>query len=498
MAKVTLEITDQVNCRFVGLDPKTRRKVMEKMEFFLPYARYTTPYKLGRWDGMVKFFDVGGRTYINLLPQVLPIIVEAGYEVSVCDQRENWSHIQLPNITPEYFADQGKVWPKGHPVEGQPVILRDYQVEAANRYFANPHSLQEISTGAGKTLLTAALAAIAEQYGRTITIVPSTSLVEQTLEDFENLGLDVGAYYGNKKDTDKTHIICTWQSLNVLEKKGKGQEAKPLEDFLEGVVAVICDEVHGAKADALKKMLSGTMGNIPLRWGMTGTIPKEDWNVYSILSVLGPVVGTIKASTLQANDVLAKCDIVVAQLMDDKEYPDYQKEVKFLTSDERRLTWMAELSMGITNADGNTLVLVNKIESGKVLQDIFETKFKKKVRFIYGNTKSTDRKEGYDSVKYSDDEIVIATYGVAAVGINMPRLFNVVMLEPGKSFVRTIQTIGRGLRKAHDKDDVVIYDVTSNCKYSKRHLTERKKFYKDAEYPFKVKKIDYLNGGKLV
>ena len=70
-------------------------------------------------------------------------------------------------------------------------------------------------------------------------------------------------------------------------------------------------------------------------------------------------------------------------------------------------------------------------------------------------------------------------------------LFNLVLLEPGKSFVRVIQSIGRGVRMAEDKDFVQIWDVTSRCKFSKRHLTERKKYYKEASYPFTIDKITY-------
>jgi superfamily II DNA or RNA helicase len=85
----------------------------------------------------------------------------------------------------------------------------------------------------------------------------------------------------------------------------------------------------------------------------------------------------------------------------------------------------------------------------------------------------------------------VATYGVAAVGINIPRIFNLVLIEPGKSFVRVIQSIGRGIRKAEDKDFVQIWDVTSTCKFAKRHITTRKKFYNEANYPFVVEKVDW-------
>jgi superfamily II DNA or RNA helicase len=86
----------------------------------------------------------------------------------------------------------------------------------------------------------------------------------------------------------------------------------------------------------------------------------------------------------------------------------------------------------------------------------------------------------------------VATFGVAAVGINIPRIFNLVLLEPGKSFVRVIQSIGRGIRKADDKDFVQIWDITAATKYAKRHLTERKRFYKEAKYPFNIEKVKYI------
>jgi len=111
--------------------------------------------------------------------------------------------------------------------------------------------------------------------------------------------------------------------------------------------------------------------------------------------------------------------------------------------------------------------------------------------FISGATKATDRKEQYDEVAEATDKIIVATYGVAAVGINIPRIFNLVLVEPGKSFVRVIQSIGRGIRKAQDKDYVQIWDVTSTCRFAKRHLAKRKTYYRDAKYPFTLEKLEW-------
>jgi superfamily II DNA or RNA helicase len=135
---------------------------------------------------------------------------------------------------------------------------------------------------------------------------------------------------------------------------------------------------------------------------------------------------------------------------------------------------------------GNTLVLINRIDTGnKLIERIPEAVF------VSGGMKLDDRKEEYDEIKTSDGKIIVATYGVAAVGINIPRIFNLVLVEPGKSFVRVIQSIGRGIRKAEDKDHVQIWDITSTCKFAKRHLTKRKQFYKEANYPFTQEKLEW-------
>ena len=344
------------------------------------------------------------------------------------------------------------------------------------------------------TITTATMAKICEKYGRTIVIVPNKSLVEQTEEDFINCQLDVGVYYGDRKNLNKTHTICTWQSLHILDKKSKDDsELLSLAEFLDGVSTVIVDEVHMAKAEVLKKILTQNLCNTPIRWGLTGTVPKEEIAFQTIRSSLGDVVHQVKASDLQELGVLSSCHVNILQTAEWKEFGSYAEELKYLVTNLDRVKFVSDMISAIAE-DGNTLVLVDRIECGKALQTMLSSQEsllsgKPDVPFISGAVKTKDRKEEYDEVKTSDNKIMIATYGVAAVGINVPRIFNLVMFEPGKSFVRVIQSIGRGVRKAKDKDHVNIYDITASTKYSKRHLTERKRFYKDANYPFTIKKI---------
>jgi superfamily II DNA or RNA helicase len=247
------------------------------------------------------------------------------------------------------------------------------------------------------------------------------------------------------------------------------------------------DEVHMAKADALKSLLTGVMSRIPIRWGLTGTVPKEQFEFQSLHVSIGPVISRLAASELQEMGHLSNCHVNIVQLQDHVEYSNYQSELKYLLEESGRLDAMASVIARV-NETGNTLVLVDRVAAGQELVK----RLGDRAVFVSGATKAKDRKEEYDEVADVNDKIIVATYGVAAVGINIPRIFNLVLVEPGKSFVRVIQSIGRGIRKAEDKDFVQIWDLTSTCKFAKRHLTKRKQFYKEAKYPFTQEKLEWM------
>jgi len=484
MANVTLLIKDEVNVKIEGLDLHERKELTNKFKYEIPGARYMPAVRLGRWDGKVGFFQLGGSTYINLLPDIIPYLESQGYGIDIEDLREYQTQFTFEKVQEDSYADY--VWPSKHPQAGKPIMLRDYQVEIINKFLENPQCIQEVATGAGKTLITAVLSHRCEQHGRTIVIVPNKSLVTQTEADYINMGLDVGVYFGDRKEFGRTHTICTWQSLNILLKGSRNREVDiTIGEFLQDVACVMVDEVHMAKADALKTLLTGVMAHIPIRWGLTGTVPKEEYEFVSLRCSLGDVLGRLSASELQEQGVLANCHVNVLQLVDHVEYKSYQDELRYLLETEGRLDYIAQLVETIRTS-GNTLLLVDRIAPGQALVE----KIKDAV-FVSGGTKADDRKEQYDEVATSEDKVIVATYGVAAVGINIPRIFNLVLLEPGKSFVRVIQSIGRGIRKAEDKDFVQIWDITSTCKFAKRHLTKRKQFYKEANYPFVVEKTEW-------
>ncbi len=625
--QLRLTIDSEVTCKFDGLDAVTRKELAAKFKYQIPGAKYMPLVKLGRWDGCKDFFTIGGFTYLNILPEVLEYLEERKHidlsSIELIDKRSH-SSFDFKLIDENYL--QKYVWGEDHNNAGNPITLRDYQVSAINDFTQNTQSVQILATGAGKTIISATLAEMVDQYGRSMIIVPSKDLVKQTERYYKYLSLDVGIFYGMEKNITNRHLICTWQSLNSAVKNNP----ETIETVLDGMTCLMVDECfspdtkvltpngnvpiaslksgdsvinfnclsgmykvdtvvkvhvnlrkteqeqmlklvfengegieeeikvtenhefllqngnwikakdltsdhllknihspslfslrrlklkthikktlevynlhiknnhnyiidggyvvkncHTAKATVLLDLLTKTFGKIPIRWGFTGTIPKDKFASESIRCSIGEVVGSIAASELQDKNVLSNCHIHVKQLIDYREHKTWPVEIEYLIENKQRLTYIASMIANIASS-GNTLVLVDRIGAGTLLSSLIENSV-----FLNGDTKSSVRKEHYDEVAERDDKILICTYGIAAVGIDIPDIYNLVLLEPGKSFVRVIQSIGRGLRRGKVKDFVDIYDITSTCKFAKKQLTERKKYYKEANYPFDIQKIDW-------
>lgn len=481
MAKICKIIfKDEVNAKVTGLDPRVAGLCDKETSYQVPHAFHTPAYKLGRWDGKTHFFKKqNGNTFISMLERIVPIIVNNGYQIEFEDFRQSVTPPQPINV--DIFADYQ--WPEGHPIEGEPIMLREDQAESVNIFLKSRYGLMCLPTSYGKTITTAAVSKAMESIGRTITIVPSTSLVEQTMEDFTAVGLDVGGIHGDRKEYGHYHTVTTWQSLQSIFKDKK---TEIIDVILKDLSLVIVDECHQAKdSSKLKDMLTSYFSRVPYRLGLTGTVPKEDYESQSIVCSLGPLIRHVPVSKMQEMGFIAKCEVHNIITQESYSSKDYASEAALLSKDPKRLDFIAEGVEEIRKT-GNTLVLVNSIEAGKMLQKRIPGS-----TFVYGQTKQKDRSATYKGVNTQEDTVVIATFQVAAVGINIPRIFNLVTIESGKSFIRVIQSIGRAIRVAKDKNFARIFDISSTCKYSKKHLRERTKYYDEMEYPHTSYSGDY-------
>jgi superfamily II DNA or RNA helicase len=495
-ATVRIRILDEVYVAFVGLHPSDLTYFYNEHAVFAPNYFFNPRFKIGQWDGKIRFFEKTGRTFLYLLEDILPKLIAMGYKIAVEDLRQ--TAIKTPTlVTPDTFSHIM------HPLTGKPIELRDYQVESVNNLLTEGFGIIKAATGAGKTLITAALVKAWGDVGhRTITIVPDGTLIQQTKAMFKHCELDTGEYSGDEKSLDHQHVVSTWQAL----KNNPG--------IINSFQVVIVDECHGTKGPVLRELIIDYAANIPHRYGVTGTLPPEPSDALTVITALGPVRYDITARQLIDAGVLAELHIDVIQLEEDLTeqynhfcgevnvgikptyvqfkdgyFPDFAAEKAFLQRCKNRVSWIADYLISTQDTvKSNTLVLVDSIPLGKELAEIIPGSI-----FVNGKDvkKIADRKKIYDMFKTHDNLVVIATVHIAGTGLDIPRVFNLVLVDVGKSFIRVVQGIGRGLRKADDKDSVSIVDIAGDLKYSKKHLAARIKIYKEAGYPYTKHKINY-------
>lgn len=492
-----IRLLDEVYVVLVGLKDEHINHFCER--FAIPATGYMfqPKYKLGQWDGKIRYFQKTGRTYLYLLDEILPQLKRFGYKLTLEDLRV------VPDEAPQHVTTQ-EFAHVTHMVWKKPIILREDQVEAVNKLLDAGNGICLAGTGAGKTLMTAALVSAYDKIGvKSLTIVPDQGLIRQTKAEFINCQLDTGEYSGTEKSLDHKHVVSTWQAL------------KNNPHIVEQFQLVIVDECHGLKGNVLTKIICDHASKIPYRYGFTGTLPKEASDQMSVVVAVGPVRHTMPARTLIDAGVLADIDIDVFQLEEDLKsqydqfveetkgfgnpptykqfkdsyFGDYAAEKGYLHKNDARTEWIADMIIAAQQSNrGNIMCFVDSIPFGRKLCELIPGAL-----FVNGVDvkKASEREKLYDVFNQRDDVIMIATVHIAGTGLNIPRIFQLFLLDIGKSYIRVIQSIGRGLRKAHDKDAIRVVDVCSDLKYSKKHLKQRTNYYDEAQYPYKKRKILY-------
>lgn len=473
--KCYITIEDEVTAVIGGLHSSDAEKLHDTYSIFAPNYFFHPKYKLGSWDGKIRYFHKTGKTFVYLLAEIIPKLIKWGYKPVIEDYRKG-PYVNAELTTADHFAHCPD--PKD---PTKPFTARYYQVDAVNELIACGGGLVVAATSAGKTTICGLLV---DAYGqcllKTLTIVPDTTLVMQTVAMYEHLQLDVGEFTGKNKDLEHEHIVGTWQTI------------KNYPHIMGMFQVVIVDEVHKAKSKVLNELINIHGKNIPYRFGMTGTLPKDPADALTIQIAFGDIKYEIPAEGLIEEGYLSALDIQILQLVENHPegyFPDYASERSYLVTRSERLAWIADKMLTASQQEfGNVMCLVSSVAIGKKLAKLIPNAI-----FLYGKDDAADRKKVYDLFENNNNLIVIATVHIAGTGLSIDRIFNLFLIDIGKSFTRVIQAIGRGLRKGVDKWYVNVFDICSTLKYSNMHKNERVKYYKEAKYPYTRKKIMYRN-----
>lgn len=353
-------------------------------------------------------------------------------------------------------------------VLGNKQFVYDMEVDSKTHLYQTTNGMVHHNT-----LLTSAIVKYANNLNmRTITIVPSSSLLKQTHDYIKQFDIPVGMCGAGKKD-EAQNIVATWQTL---------QNNK---SYIKDFECIIWDEVHGAKAYVAQQIMNEAKNSF-MRIGLTGTVPKDPLDKANLTAGFGPVVCDVKAHELQERNILSSININIFELEYEKEFInsfiDWHDETDFLQSNIMYQNFIKTLMSTLT---GNTLILMKNIEPAEELSKLLNC------TFISSKLHVDKRQDKFNEFVYGGNHIAIGTYSLLSTGIDIVHINNLILAPtPGKSFTKVIQSIGRGLRREEgEKEHVMVIDITSNLKFDKKHIKSRKDFYKEAKYPFEQDKI---------
>tara|TARA_B100000963_G_scaffold353266_1_gene367706 strand:- start:815 stop:2278 length:1464 start_codon:yes stop_codon:yes gene_type:complete len=483
MAHLSVQKKNEVYVKITTEEPHVHRELADYFSFEVPEAKFlkrNPRYKY--WDGTIHLYSPAtGELYHGLMNHLHDWADERQYQIY--HEKDEWYG--------DVYETNNFVSPRGVKLFMDKICNikpRDYQYKAVYEAIKTNRKLLLSPTGSGKSLM---IYSIVRYYAATakkiLIIVPTTSLVEQMVNDFIDYGWNADDFvhkiYGGKdKNTDKNIIISTWQSIYKFPKR-----------YFDDIDCVIGDEAHLFKSKSLTGIMT-KLHNAKYRFGFTGTLDGSKTHKWVLEGLFGSCDRVTKTDDLIKQGHLSRFRIKILLCQHaPQHFETYHDEIDYLVDHKGRNNLIKNL---VKDLDGNTLVLFNYIEKhGEPLYDLINSIVEedRKVFFVHGGTEVEDREEVRLITEQENNAIIVASYGTFSTGINIKRLHNIVFASPSKSRIRNLQSIGRVLRKGEGKDIATLYDIADNIggqNYTLKHLNERVTIYNEENFKYEVIKIN--------
>lgn len=236
-------------------------------------------------------------------------------------------------------------------------------------------------------------------------------------------------------------------------------------------ILTYADEAHHSSADSYKKIMNYFK---PRLWlGMTATPDKRDdnlegRNIYEIFN--HQIAYEIRLQDAMKEDLLCPFHyfgITDLEVIADagKSSEEKFENFKYLTSDERVLNVMKQAKFfGYSGERVKGLIFCSRIDEARELSAKFNEKGWRTL-VLSGSDSETVRAAAVERLAGDEAEDAldyIISVDIFSEGVDVPEINQVIMLRPTESPIIFIQQLGRGLRKAEDKEYVVVIDFIGN------------------------------------
>lgn len=462
-------------------EPSIAQELSDFFTFEVPNAKFSPQYRSKYWDGKIRLFSVKThQIYVGLLRHVIEFCKINDYPYTVSE-----IHTGIEEEPKLEFLDKLNL----------PFEAHEHQKIGFMHALHHKRAVIISPTASGKSLLIYSIIAwlLSHKKKRGLLIVPTISLVEQMYSDFKSYGLDVEKYcqkiYGGQdKEPTAPIVISTWQSIYELPKK-----------YFSKFDFVIGDEAHTFQAKSLTQIMTKLV-NCDYRIGTTGTLSDSKVHKLVLEGLFGPVRKVVSTKELMDKKLVADLEVKCLVLKHPEEVCkavkgfSYQDEIDYIVRSESRNNFIRNLAVDLT---GNTLILYTYVDKhGRVLFDLLNQKeYNRKVFFVCGETDVLDREQVRHITEQENNAIIVASYGTFSTGINIRNLHNIIFASPTKSRIRSLQSIGRGLRLGSNKDKAVLYDIADDLRYKTytnftlKHYEERMKMYSEEKFKINIHNV---------
>lgn len=509
MCKLTLKKLDESNGYLDSEDYGIVMDVYEAYSYYMDGYMWHPLFKNKRWDGKIRLVKLNNRSFpLGLAPNIKKMF---GDRIEFSDEVDaSFNSGYEENEVKDFFSTY-KFFSKC-----KEIFPREDQIYAVVRAIKMNRCVNICPTSFGKSLSIFLEYLWHKKFNRRcLIIVPSVDLTEQFKNDILDYCTDEDGNLlswtpkmhnvhggSTKKIPDGVDIvISTWQSIHSIIKTD--------HRFLEKFDVLILDECHKGSAKVLQNICMQA-STIKYRTGWTGSLKENSINSLLIEGLFGPIEVITDLKTLMDQDVVAQMKIVATIFKYSEEESklvvglNYQQEIEYIEHSRKRTEKMCSIA-GAMNTFG--IILYSHISHGKKIYQELRKKYPERNIYLVhsGVYVCNDRKyaniEEMKPIMESDrNGIVVAIFSIFSTGISIKNIRFIIFGITTKSFVRTVQSIGRALRIRADKTKALLIDIVDDfsiikrkkpkLNYSMKHFAERFKIYNGLKLDYIMKEIN--------
>jgi len=387
----------------------------------------------------------------------------------------------------------------------EPIILRSYQKDIVNEALElGARCVLHVATGAGKTQMGLYLASILQT--TTLIIVPNTTVERQWLERIQryfitSLDNELNVVKKVRLVTDLENnplfVVATRSFVHNIyygKSKTKSKEYERFRAIIDDCGLVIYDECHHASSKQSKEILESL--NCYHRIGLTGTADmRSDGSDLVYHAYLGPNVGNLTQKDLIELEQAVKPSIKFIPVPP-RNYPrsfNYDDIYEnYIIQNEIRNNLIITEAIKLMRKKRKVLILTDRIAHCQRLKLQFSNFISAEDDLdeddvVYTHSKDNKRNEKFNEFLYGNVSVMICTYQLVGEGFDFPDMNAMILAGSWKSKTRAIQSLGRLIRKAHEKSDAIFIDFANNTKYLWEHSRDRALAWYEAGFTIDVK-----------